>query len=62
MEILDARGKILERLSNSRAEAGWHPIAVNGIFDKGKSMGSGVLFVRLDADGGHLVKQVLWAR
>ncbi len=62
MEILDARGRILERTANARVEAGWHPIAINGTLGNGKSTSAGIWFVRLDVDGGHFVKQVLLVR
>jgi hypothetical protein len=62
MEILDARGRMLERISNSRVAAGWHPIAINGTLGNGKSTSAGIWFVRLDVDGGHFVRQVLLVR
>jgi hypothetical protein len=61
-EILDARGRILERTANSKVEAGWHPIAINGTLGNGKSTSDGICFIRLDVDGGHFVKQVLLVR
>ena len=62
MEILDARGRILERTANSMVEAGWHPIAIHGTLGNGKSTNAGICFVRIDVDGGHFVKQVLLVR
>src|SRR5271157_2646827 len=62
MEILDARGRILERTANARVGAGWHPIAINGTLGNGKSTSAGIWFVRLDVDGGHFVRQVLLVR
>jgi hypothetical protein len=62
VEILDARGRVLERIPNSRTEAGWHQIAVNGTMGNGETKSEGIWFVRLDMDGGHFVKQVLLVR
>ena len=62
VEILDARGRILEQIPNSRIEAGWHPIAINGTMGNGQTKSDGICFVRLDVDGGHFVKQVLLVR
>ena len=62
VEILDARGRILERTAGSRVGAGWHPIAINGTLGSGELKSDGICFVRLDVDGGHFVRQVLLAR
>jgi hypothetical protein len=62
MEILDAKGRILERWVNSRVEAGWHPVATRGTLANGASASDGICFVRLDVDGGHIVRQVLLVR
>ncbi len=62
MEILDARGRILERTANARVEAGWHPIAINGTLGNRDTKSDGILFVRLDVNGGHFVRQVLLVR
>jgi len=57
IDILDAGGKILQRIPRSRCGAGWHPIQISG------AKGSGVYLVRISADGAsQFVKPVVVMR
>jgi beta-galactosidase len=63
VEILDASGKILARMSRARAEEGWHPVQVSGVAGAADFRGDGVCFVRLALDGGYqYVKPVVLMR
>jgi|WetSurMetagenome_2_1015567.scaffolds.fasta_scaffold00272_11 beta-galactosidase len=54
VDILDASGKIIQRIPRSPHEAGWHRV---------RSAGNGVRFVRLSADGGYeCVKPLVMVR
>ena len=59
VEVLDASGKVLGLIRNSKCEAGWHPVQMKG----GLANGSGIYFVRVAVDGAYQsVKPVLVMR
>jgi subtilisin-like proprotein convertase family protein len=50
LEIFDARGRLVRRLTNDVYEAGRHELVWNGTDDAGAPVASGVYFALLDAD------------
>jgi hypothetical protein len=55
VEILGANGRLVQKISSSRCEPGWHAVPLTG-----QSRGNGIYFVRLSAEGRHLsVKRVV---
>ena len=62
-EIIDANGRLLERIAGSRQAEGWHPIQLAGAANNGETRGSGVFFVHCAIDGSYqCVKRVLVVR
>jgi hypothetical protein len=62
IQILDASGKVVRQVPQSRVSEGWHPLLLKGAA-AGKIQGNGVYFVRLLADDGfRCVKRVILVR
>jgi hypothetical protein len=59
LEIYDARGRLVRRLTNDAYEAGRHEIVWNGTDDAGAPVASGVYFARLDADDATDVNKMM---
>lgn len=51
LEVFDLRGKHVRRLHRGVLDAGVHRVTWNGLDDRGRSVASGVYFVRLEAAG-----------
>jgi hypothetical protein len=47
VQVLNANGRVLGEIRNSKCGAGWHPVQVNGSL----ANGSGICFVRVSVDG-----------
>jgi hypothetical protein len=58
-EILDAGGKVAERVRCFNQEEGWHPLQLAGGRDNGGVNGNGVYFVRCTIDGYRFAKRVV---
>ena len=63
VDILDANGRTLKRMPNSRIEPGWHPVQMRNSADAADAYSHGVYFVRLAIDGASAcVKRVALVR
>ena len=61
-EILNANGRVLQRIAGSKQEQGWHPLKLTGASNNGHSAVSGVYIVRCMIDGNVFVKRVFVLR
>ena len=51
VRVYDARGSLVRGLAHGAREAGFHPITWNGMDDHGRTVASGVYYVRMRAAG-----------
>ncbi len=51
LAICDLRGKVVRRVLDAEAAAGPHTVDWNGRDDRGRSLASGIYFVRFVASG-----------
>ncbi len=59
LEILDLRGRLVERLCATELPAGPHEIVWRGTNGDGRRVASGIYFARLEAGGTVLTKKIL---
>ena len=53
VEILDASGRILLRIPESKQAGGWHSIPLSGPGSRSNNAGAGVYFARFSMDGNY---------
>ena len=62
MDVIDVRGRRVRELVDTHLQAGAHRVVWNGDDTAGRSVGSGVYFVRLEADGEQRVVRAVLVR
>ena len=62
LEILDLQGRRVRRLAHGMLEAGPHLLEWDGNGDDGTPVGSGVYFVRMEAEGRSLSHKLVRVR
>lgn len=59
IDIYNLRGQKVRSLMQAKRKAGWHTISWDGDNDLGKALGSGVYYVRMQANGKSLLHKVV---
>lgn len=62
LSVFNVLGQLMRLLAAGTREAGIHSVVWNGLDDGGKPVGSGVYFIRLDADGNSRIRKSLLIR
>ena len=63
VDIMNANGRLVQRIPVAKQSAGWHPIGLNPAASQNKTQGSGVLLFRFNVDGRVMnVKQFVVIR
>jgi beta-galactosidase len=63
LEIMNAGGRVVQRITHPKQTEGWHPIQLGTTHDNAGAFGNGVYFIRLSADGNNqCIKRILFVR
>ena len=63
IEIMNASGRVLQRILHPKQSEGWHPLQLGRTPDNAGAFGNGVFFIRLSADGkNQCVKRFMFVR
>jgi hypothetical protein len=63
IEVMNASGRVLQKIAHPKQTEGWHPLQLGRTPDNTGAFGNGVYFIRLSADGkNQCVKRIMFIR